>query len=75
MGVKYVIVHKDVYINTDLIEQIEDVNRVSKNEGLKFVKSFSPQKCPSDIMCTQKSGQIDVYEVVAKAEKMRVKSR
>jgi len=66
MGVKYVIVHKQDYLNTELIEQIEELNKISKNPGLKFIKSFPTQEClQEDIMCVQKTDPIDVYEVVA----------
>jgi len=66
MGVKYVVVHKDDYLKTDLIEDKEDMERIPQNQGLKFVKSFPPQKCPDpELMCVQKTGAIDVYEVIA----------
>ena len=66
MGVKYVVVHKDDYLKTDLIEDKEDMERIPQNQGLKFVKSFPPQECPDpNLMCVQKTGAIDVYEVIA----------
>ena len=66
MGVKYVVVHKDDYLKTDLIEDKEDMERIPQNQGLKFVKSFPPQECPDpELMCVQKTGAIDVYEVIA----------
>ncbi len=31
-----------------------------------LISSFPPQECPNkDIMCAQKTGPIDVYEVIA----------
>ena len=66
MGVKYVVVHKDDYLKTDLVEDKEDMEKIPKNRSLKFVKSFPPQECPDpELMCVQKTGAIDVYEVVA----------
>jgi len=66
MEVKYVLVHREDYLKTELIEEIEELNKIPKNPGLKFLKSFPAQECPQkDIMCVQKTGQIDVYEVVA----------
>lgn len=66
MGVKYVVVHKDDYLKTDLIEDKEDMERIPQNQGLKFVKSFPPQECPDpELMCVQKTGPVDVYEVEA----------
>jgi hypothetical protein len=66
MGVKYVIVHKDDYLKTDLVKDREDLERIPQSPGLRFVKAFSPQECPNkDIMCAQKGGPIDVYEVIA----------
>lgn len=39
---------------------------LSQNKGLKFLKSFLPRECPNkDLMCVQKTGLIDVYEVIA----------
>ena len=66
MGVKYVLVHKEDYLNTELTEEKEEIEGIPQNTGLKFIKSFPPQECPrEDIMCVQKTGPIDVYEVVA----------
>lgn len=66
MGVKYVVVHKDDYLKTDLIEDKEDMESIPQVPGLKFVKSFPPQECPDPkLMCVQKTGRIDVYEIVA----------
>ncbi|MDO8748124.1 MAG: hypothetical protein Q7J72_03285 [Candidatus Omnitrophota bacterium] len=68
MGVKYVLVHKDDYLKTDLVEDREDMERIPQNQGLKFVKSFPPQECSrKGVMCIQATGQIDVYEIVAPA--------
>lgn len=66
MGVKYVLAHKDDYLNTGLVQDGEELQAVIKNSGLKFVRSFSEEDCPKDnIMCVRKTGPIDVYEVVA----------
>jgi len=65
MGVKYVLVHKEGYLKTDLVEEKEEFSKISANRGLKLVKSFPTQGCPEKgIMCIQESGLIDVYEVV-----------
>jgi len=67
MGVRYVLVHHDVYLATGLSLDNEELARIPQNLGLKFIRSFSPQECPQkDIMCTQATGPIDVYEVIAK---------
>jgi len=66
MGVKYVLVHQQEYLNTELTENKEELNKIPKNKGLKFVKTFPPQECTDkNIMCVQKTGAIDVFEVVA----------
>lgn len=68
MGVKYAVVHKDDYLKTDLIEDKEDMEKIPQNRGLKFIRSFPPQECPDkDLMCAQKTGPVDVYEVMAAA--------
>lgn len=64
MGVKYALVHRDGYLGTDLVEDREELEKIPQNKGLKFVRSFPVQECPDeDIMCVQKTGPIDVYEV------------
>jgi hypothetical protein len=66
MGVKYVLVHKQDYLKTELIDDKEDLEKIPYSPGLKFIKSFPEQDCPNpDIMCVQKTGPIDVYEVIA----------
>lgn len=65
MEVKYVIVHKDDYLKTDLIGDREDMEKIAQNAGLKYVRSFPPQECPDPkLMCVQKTGPIEVYEIV-----------
>ncbi len=74
MRVRYVFVHREEYIRSDLEEMIEELNNISRNPGLKLVKNFPPQYCPQkDIMCIQKTGPIDVYEVIAHPAKPQVK--
>jgi hypothetical protein len=69
IGVKYVLVHKDGYLKTDLTEDKEELGRILGNSGLKLVNDFPAESCPqSDIRCTQETGPIDVYEVVALPE-------
>jgi len=64
MGVKYVLVHHDAYLETDLVQDKQELEKISKNKGLKIIKSFVAQECPEkEIMCVQKSGQVDVYEI------------
>lgn len=76
MGVKYVLVHRQDYLETELIEEIEELNKIPKNLGLKIVKSFPAQQCPQrNIICTQDTGPIDVYEVVAEPIKPGVEQR
>ncbi|MCM8770301.1 MAG: hypothetical protein NC936_00320 [Candidatus Omnitrophica bacterium] len=74
MGVKYVLVHHDGYLQTELTEDREELKKISINKGLKFVISFTAEECPQkDIMCTKKSGPIDVYEIVSGPIKPEVK--
>lgn len=76
MEVKYVLVHIENYLNTELIEDKEESDKIPKNTGLKFIKSFPPQECPQrNIMCVQKTGPIDVYEVVASPIKPRIEEK
>lgn len=66
MGVRYVLVHSDGYLNTGLIEDSKELERIPLNKGLRFVRGYPAEECPdSEVMCARKSGPIDVYEVVA----------
>jgi len=74
MGVKYVIVHRNEYLNTELSSEKEELKNISKNKSLKLVQSFPAQDClDNDIMCVQKTGPIDVYSLVADPIKPAVK--
>jgi len=73
MGVKYILVHKEDYLNTGLIDDSEELNKIPQNPGLKFIKTFPSQECPQkDILCIQKTGPVDVYEVVASPIKPKI---
>jgi len=64
IGVKYVLVHHDGYLETDLLEDRVELEKIPENQHLKLIKNFPKQDCPrSDIMCVQRSGPIDLYEV------------
>ncbi|MFC1804517.1 hypothetical protein ACFLZ3_01655 [Candidatus Omnitrophota bacterium] len=66
IGVKYVVVHRNDYLESGLVDDKNELTKISLNPGLKLVKSFSAQQCQrKDIACTEETGQIDVYEVVA----------
>ncbi len=70
MGVKYIIVHKQKYLQSELVDKIKQIEEIKNNKGLVFVKSFQPQSCPEGVMCAYKTGAIDVYEVIAGAESL-----
>ena len=76
MEVKYVLVHQDGYLQTDLIKDREELEEIPRNLGLKFIKNFPVRECPQkNIMCVQKTGPIDVYEVVASPIKPRIEEK
>jgi hypothetical protein len=54
LGVKYALVHKDYYTNSEKMDDLEIFKNVEKNPGLKLVKKFA---------------EVDVYEVIAKSLK------
>jgi hypothetical protein len=65
MSVKYVFVHRNSYLESGLVEDREELSNIHSNSGLKFIRTFPAQGCPrDDIICAQKTGPIDVYEVV-----------
>jgi len=76
MGVKYALVHRDGYLQTDLIADREELNKIPQNKRLKFMRSFPEQVCPQkDIACVQKSGAVDIYEVAARPIEPEVEER
>lgn len=44
------LVHKDDYLKTDLIEDKHDMERIPQNPGLKLVKSFTPEEARRGIL-------------------------
>lgn len=75
MGAKYVLVHADGYLETELVSDKEELSKIPKNPGLKLIANFPAQDCPTDgIMCSRKTGPIDVYEIIASAIKPELKS-
>lgn len=65
MGVTYVLIHHEGYLNTELTEDKEELKRIPTNPSLKFIKSYPEQDCPQqNLMCVAKAGPIDVYEVI-----------
>ncbi|MBU2258229.1 MAG: hypothetical protein KJ926_03805, partial [Candidatus Omnitrophica bacterium] len=48
LGVRYVLVHQDRYLNTELIELKEELSKINKNHGLKLIKSFPAEQCPKE---------------------------
>ncbi len=64
MGVKYVIVHRDEYLRTGLIDELGELSRIGQSPYLRLIKSFPEEVCPNkQIMCVQKTGPIDVYSL------------
>lgn len=65
IGLRYVLVHRGDYLNSELTEDSQELSKIPANPGLKLIKTFAAEDCPrQDIMCVQKTGPIDVYEVV-----------
>jgi len=76
MGVKYVLVHRDDYLNTELTADKEELYKIRRNPGLKFIKDFPSQECPQkNIACIRKTGPINVYEVVSAPVKPMVEEK
>ena len=68
MGVEYVLVHKENYLNSGLIDDREELGKLRSHSGLRFVRSFAAEECLNpDIMCVGKTGEIEVYKVIAPA--------
>ncbi|TRZ96081.1 hypothetical protein D4R78_02100 [bacterium] len=74
MGVKYVLVHKDDYLKTELIDEIEELNKIPKNPGLRLVKNLKAEEPHTNvIMSSGEISEIDVYEVIANPIKPEIK--
>jgi len=66
LGVKYVVVHREGYLQTGLIEESEELNNIHNNKGLELVTEFPRQPCPDDgSVCLAYRGPVDVYKVIA----------
>lgn len=66
MGVKYVVLHREDYIKSELLEDEEELNNIPKNSGLKFIRSFPAQVAKGvGVGSVMNTGPIDVYEVSA----------
>lgn len=69
MKVKYILVHREGYFKTDLVEDREELERIPLNSDLKLIKRFPAEEClPKGAMCMQKTGPIDVYELRIKSQ-------
>lgn len=66
MGVKYALVHRDEYLKTELTSEMEELNNIPRNQGLRFVKDFPAQG---------EFSAVDVYEVIAKPIKPKIKEK
>lgn len=68
MGVKYVLVHREAYLDTELAEDVEELNSIPRNPGLKLVCTFDKEECLASLaMCAERFSTTDVYEVTAAA--------
>ncbi len=65
MGVKYAVVHRGDYLDTERLDWVEELRKIPGNPGLKLVYSFPPQKRSAGIMSAEENKGIDLYEVVA----------
>ncbi len=76
LGVRYVLVHKDDYLGTELAQDKEEMSGIAKNKGLKLLRSFPAESCaPGDARCTSGISAVDVYEVVAQPVKFEVQEK
>lgn len=75
MGVKFAIVHHGDYLETGLVEDKIELEKIPQNKGLKLIGIFPPEVCPDrEIMCIRKTGPIDVYEVIAEPIEFKEKN-
>jgi hypothetical protein len=73
LGVTYVLVHHDGYLQTDLISDMVELDNIPKNKGLKLIKVFPAQDCSRQgMMCIENIGLVSVYELVAKPIKPNI---
>lgn len=64
IGVKYVLVHRQGYLKTELVEDRQELEKIPQNPVLKFIRSFPQEECTREnVMCVQKTGPVDVYEL------------
>ncbi|MFA4889286.1 MAG: hypothetical protein WC628_06910 [Candidatus Omnitrophota bacterium] len=76
MGVRYVVLHKEGYIDSELVQDREELSKISSNPGLKFIKNFPSEECPEKgILCVKKTGAIDVYEIIASPDNIEMERK
>ncbi|MDD5594671.1 MAG: hypothetical protein PHY94_00300 [Candidatus Omnitrophica bacterium] len=66
IGVRAVLVHRDLYLDTGLAKDREELEKISENKGLKLMKSFPAEPASENsVISVEETGPIDVYEVIA----------
>ncbi len=64
LGVRYILVHRDGYRATGLLEDEEELRLIPGNGALRLRVSFPMEKCAdSSIICLREIGAVDVYEI------------
>jgi hypothetical protein len=65
-GVRYILVHRSSYLESGLIEDKLELEKIPKNPNLRLIKTFPAEEClETGIICVQKTGEIDIYGVIA----------
>jgi len=63
IGVRYVVVHKQGYLDTGLVDQINEFEGIGSNRSLELVKIYQPVECPRGVMCLTDKETIYLYRV------------
>lgn len=65
IGVKYAVVHRQAYLDSELSEDRQELDNINRNPGIKLIKSFPEEGClDKRVMCVKKSGNVDLYEII-----------
>jgi len=65
MGVRYAIVHRNSYVQTGLVESLEELDKIGSSPGLKLIKQFPQEPAKENTAALLADfGAVDVYEIV-----------
>jgi len=63
LGVRYIFVHQQGYLDTGLIKEIKEFEGIGNNRNLELIKIYPPEACREGIMCLTDKETIYLYQL------------